>query len=386
MLFWLSHKLRYRCAVAGSVILCSLLCMLSACQLQEQSVEEFYTVAEFPASPAFAEQKNIRVPINYQNMKGVWISYLEYNRHLKGKNQSDYEKQVEILLDDLVARGLNTVVVQVRSHGDAYYASSLYPWSKYVTGIADKDPGYDPFAIFLEKAHARSLSVHAWINPYRLSEDTQMQSLSERYLIRQWYGQKEYMAQKDGCWYLNPGNEQVQQLILQGVTELAEGYPIDGIQIDDYFYTIPPETFGQSEKEAQGYTTQLVQGIYQCIKMVNEQLLFGVSPGGNYLAVPKSDTTQYTDLITWCGTEGYLDYVVPQIYWAFDDATTPFEEILAKWEKLLKPGHVTLYIGLAAYKFADSNILQQQVACVETSDVAEGYCYFRYDNLVSESG
>ena len=36
------------------------------------------------------------------------------------------------------------------------------------TGVQGQDPGFDPLDVLLTEAHARGLSLEAWVNPYRL--------------------------------------------------------------------------------------------------------------------------------------------------------------------------------------------------------------------------
>ena len=60
--------------------------------------------------------------------------------------------------------GLNTVLAQVRPFGDALYESSLFPWSHLCTGTQGQAPGFDPLDVLITEAHARGLSLEAWIN------------------------------------------------------------------------------------------------------------------------------------------------------------------------------------------------------------------------------
>ena len=57
--------------------------------------------------------------------------------------------------------GFNTLLVQVRGRGDAYYASRLEPRAEALTGQA---AGFDPLALTVSLAHERGLRVHAWVN------------------------------------------------------------------------------------------------------------------------------------------------------------------------------------------------------------------------------
>lgn len=316
-------------------------------------------------------------------MKGVWISYLEFDQILQGKSEAEYRTHVTAMMADIKNQGLNAVIVQVRSHGDSYYPSELYPWSSHASGTAGTPCAYDPFAVLMEIAKAHELSVHAWINPYRLMTDENMALISDQYAIKQWYQNKDYMAKgDDGLWYLNAGNQDVQKLIIDGVKEITEKYAVDGIQIDDYFYDrVKPSAFGQDNEKGRKNVTSIVKGIYSAVKEKDKKLVFGVSPGGNFYSIPASDESQLTDLMLWCKEEGYIDYVAPQIYWEFDNTEAPFSTVMGKWENLLKDSPVKLYIGLAAYKFAGTDILTEEIKAAEQSSVAAGYMLFRYENI-----
>ena len=56
--------------------------------------------------------------------------------------------------------GFNTLIVQVRGRGDAYYASR---WEPRAAGIV-ADSKFDPLALVIREAHQRGMSVHAWLN------------------------------------------------------------------------------------------------------------------------------------------------------------------------------------------------------------------------------
>ena len=58
------------------------------------------------------------------------------------------------------AGGFNTLLVQVRARGDAYFDSSLEPRASELTA----KPGFDPLATTIELAHSAGLKVHAWVS------------------------------------------------------------------------------------------------------------------------------------------------------------------------------------------------------------------------------
>jgi uncharacterized lipoprotein YddW (UPF0748 family) len=66
-------------------------------------------------------------------------------------------------VDELVARVVearaNTIIAQVRRRGDSFYLDSHEPF----TEDAGVEPGLDPLAYLLERAHGEGLEVHAWV-------------------------------------------------------------------------------------------------------------------------------------------------------------------------------------------------------------------------------
>lgn len=57
--------------------------------------------------------------------------------------------------------GFNTLLVQVRGRGDAYYTSTIEPRA---AELHRQPATFDPLARVLESAHAAGLRVHAWMN------------------------------------------------------------------------------------------------------------------------------------------------------------------------------------------------------------------------------
>lgn len=173
----------------------SLLLLLTACtpsgqQTSLTSEEEEFPVSEFPAA-------NLSIPAlpveEEGKIKGVWVSYLEFDHMLKGRSEKKYRANIQDMVKNCKEQELNTLIVQVRSHGDAYYPSQYYPWSVHVTGSPQKSCSFDPLKILIEEAQKEDLSVHAWINPYRLMQEEEMELVSKDYKIREWYQNDSYM-------------------------------------------------------------------------------------------------------------------------------------------------------------------------------------------------
>ena len=95
-----------------------------------------------------------------QEMKAVWLSYLDLKPMLLDKNdksvgKAQFTKNIQKAFDNIQQLGLNTVIAQVRPFSDALYESELFPWSYLATGEEGADPGFDPLAIMVEQAHQR---------------------------------------------------------------------------------------------------------------------------------------------------------------------------------------------------------------------------------------
>ena len=215
------------------------------------------TVATTTTIPEATYNPSNYTPINYNNQIGMWISFLEFQNILKGKSESQFRKSVCEMYDNCVSMGVNTVYVHARSHGDSFYISDLYPWSKNITGEIGAKPSFDPYEILVEEAHKRGLSFHAWINPMRTVTEDDMKKISDSYQIKKWAKNKNgtYIVNVNGTYWLNPAYKEVRQLIVSGAQEIVSKYNVDGVHIDDYFYQSSfTGSFDKSAFASSGYS------------------------------------------------------------------------------------------------------------------------------------
>ncbi|MCL6590948.1 MAG: family 10 glycosylhydrolase [Firmicutes bacterium] len=68
--------------------------------------------------------------------------------------------QIDQLIQDALAGNINTLLVQVRRRGDAYYNRSVEPR----TEDPALPPEFDALQYLIDKAHANHIEVHAWLN------------------------------------------------------------------------------------------------------------------------------------------------------------------------------------------------------------------------------
>ena len=98
-----------------------------------------------------------------EEVRALWVTRFDW----MSANNPDPEK-IDELVSDASAAGFNVLYFQVRGEADAYYASKFEPWPRRLTGTLGQDPGWDPLARLVQRAHANDMQVHAYINVYPL--------------------------------------------------------------------------------------------------------------------------------------------------------------------------------------------------------------------------
>jgi len=313
-----------------------------------------------------------------REVRGMWIASV-YGGDWPGDPEAPVAKKkarYRALLDSAKAKNLNTVFMQIRPAGDAFYPSSHEPWSVWLTGTPGKDPGWDPLKFLIDEAHARDLEFHAWFNPYRVGEDNDRRKLAPTSPARR----NPSWAVKYGkyLWY-DPGLPQVQDLASDAVMEVVDRYDIDGVHFDDYFYPYPSDgdfpdeatykKYGRGFKNKGDWrrdnVNRLVRRLSVQIKEAKPWVKFGISPFGiwrNKSNHPDGSATNgldsyaqiYGDTRKWV-KEGWLDYVLPQLYWAIGDSRADYAVLVKWWSDLVRGTGVQLLIGQAGYRMGESS-------------------------------
>jgi len=255
-------------------------------------------------------------------------------------------------LNNLQKENINTVFFHVRPMCDAIYKSSYEPWSQYISAVRGSDPGWDPLAFVIEEAHKRGMELHPWINPYRYSQNsgnhgnlaTDYANAHPNWLLD--YGSYAKI--------LNPGMPEVVQRISDIVAEIVTNYDVDGIVFDDYFYVSgTTNVMDQAQFDAynpnglsrgdwrRANVNKMVKTVYDRIQSIKPYVTFGISPAGvakgGAAAVGLTQSIgsdwQYNDIysdpLAWLH-QGTVDYISPQIYWAFGHSTNDYGQ-LSKW-------------------------------------------------------
>ncbi len=378
----------------GLVLACLL--MLAGCGTPGSGTPQTGQMLEYPMEHSAYPEREYRA---------VWVSYLEWMR-FDFSSEEAFRQQCQELAQRCKALGLNTVLAQVRPFGDALYPSQWFPWSHLCTGTQGQNPGFDPLLVLEQEVHGAGLELEAWVNPYRVKGPTGVPELSEQSLASQY---PHLVKETEQGIYLNPASQEARDLIVKGVEELLEHYQLEGIHFDDYFYPTTDPEFDKEEYAQQGgglsleewrkqNVNQLVQQVYTAIKARWPEVRFGISPTGN---IENNYDIQYSDVKLWLSEPGYVDYLMPQIYWGFGYTTSNgdtqygFQQLVQRWAELPRSEQVQLYVGLGAYRIGEGdggsnvdsvsqwqkgNQLAAQVEHLRTSRM-QGYGLYRYDSL-----
>lgn len=312
-----------------------------------------------------------------RELRGEWIATVANIDWPSRPGLSPAAQQTEFvaLLDHARSIGLNAVFAQVRPTADAFWPSRFEPWSQYLTGTQGQDPGYDPLGFMVDAAHARGLALHAWFNPYRVSQQADVTKLVPGHPARL---HPEWIVSYGGRLYYNPGIPAARAFVEDAVMDAVERYEIDGVHFDDYFYPYPVggQDFPDDDAFAAygaGFTDRaawrrhnvdlLVREMHDRVRVVRPEAAFGVSPFGiwrNASSDPRGSATGGTqsydalnaDTLGWV-RNGWLDYIAPQLYWNIGLPVADYAVLAPWWADAVRDTDVQLWIGQAVYKVGD---------------------------------
>ena len=341
--------------------------------------------------------------INTNKMKEdryMFISYIDYS-YFKGKEQIDLKNEIDKMVTNLKENDFNGIILQVRAFSDAIYDSKIFSPSLKIVDDENDKLNLDILYYFIKKSHENNIKLIAWINPYRIRNTKDLTSISENNVVYKYLNTTNIEINDNGI-YFNPASEEVLNLILEGVEEVVKNYDIDGILYDDYFY--PSKTIDLDNynlyKENGGKKTldefrrnninRLISTTYEKIKSIKNDVLFGISPSGN---INNNYNDEYLD-INYCIENNLIDFIMPQIYYGFNNESMPFKNTIDTWSNLVKDTNINFYVALALYKsgtkdtyaksgnnewIENSDIITKQIVVSRNSYNYKGFSIFRYD-------
>lgn len=367
--------------------------LLSSCQLNNQQ----------PTTPDSPQNE----------LRAVWISCYDHIS-AAGKTKNEYKAETDKMFETIQNCGLNTAFVHLRAFSDAFYKSEIYPYSSYIAGKEGAELPFDPFEVMLESADKYEISVHGWINPFRISTKADTENLSDKnpakQIIDAGNAGGEICILENGIYY-NPSCVTNHKRIIDGVKEIISKYDIDGIHIDDYFYPSTETDVDSSQYSAylaQGgflslsewrktYVDSFVSSLYSAVKSVDSNLTVSISPAAQ---IDKNLNELYADCQLWLSAKGYADMIIPQLYYGFEHETLDFMTLLEDWGNMSRNPEIRLVCGLAAYKCAEkdeyagtgsdewqsnSDILSRQLNAIQKNENYCGFVIFSYSDLTREN-
>ena len=344
-----------------------------------------------------------------REMRGVWVATVGNMDWPSRRGLSTAEQQTELvgILDRMAQLHMNAMVLQVRPATDALYASSIEPWSDFLTGDMGRapDPYYDPLSFAVAEAHNRGIELHVWINPYR-AKDPSTRTVSANHISRT---RPDLVRSYGSFLWLDPGDGEVRALTTRVVLDLVRRYDIDAVHMDDYFYPYPEVRHGREipfpddvtyERYQRGggslarddwrreNVNLLVKGLYEQIHVIKPHVRFGVSPFGIWrpgypASVRGLDqyAVLYADARKWLN-EGWVDYFTPQLYWSIDRPNQSYVELQRWWsEQNLKgrnlwPGNYTGKVAFTNGQRWRSEEIIEQIRLTRAQRGASGNVHF----------
>lgn len=338
----------------------------------------------------------------------IFISYIELAKYLKDKEETVMKNTIDDMINQCKDFGFTDIILQVRSFSDAIYYSDIFPSSiTIVAKEGDKLP-FDVLDYFIKISHKNNIRLHAWINPYRIRSNLSKAEIKDNNPAFKYLNTNKVEKNAKGIFY-NPADEEIRKLILSGVDEILDNYDIDGIHYDDYFYpsdTIDLENYNEAKKDNQDLTlqqfrlentTKLIKETYERVKKKNKNILFGISPEGN---ITNNYEVNYIDTKKFASEEGYVDYLMPQIYFGFFNSVKPFYQTVKEWNSYITTDKVKLIPALAFYKVGcedlyakegqyewveSNNIIAREVLTSRPLSNYQGFAIFRYDSILSDN-
>jgi len=344
--------------------------------------------------------------------RGAWIATvanIDWPSAEAVGNDSLQQEEMTFLLDSLQAIGINAIIFQVRPTADALYKSAYEPSSHWLTGTQGDSLTWDPLQWTIEQAHARKMEVHVWLNPYRVNlakTDTSMISADHI-----WRKHPEWFWEYNKQWYFDPGLDVTREWICTIVQDIIQRYDIQAIHMDDYFYPYPvggkaipdaatfakyPRGFEDIREWRRNNVNLAIQDISATIRECKDSVQFGISPFGVWRNASVDSTgsaTQagitnyddlYADIRLWI-REGWIDYVLPQLYWEIGKKAADYEVLAHWWANEVRGTNCKLYIGMAPYRlegakkdspWSQGNEISRQMQLNRTIPEITGECFY----------
>lgn len=358
------------------------------------------------------------------SFRAVWVS--AYTGDISGfSTEAQYKQEIIDVLDILDYYNINAMIFHVRARNDAFYESKYNKWSPYY----NSDPSWDALPWVIEECHKRGIEFHAWLNPYRVSSSAaNLEELAKNFKATNPASNPKNLLKAETCVILNPGLPNVRTFLINTCMELIENYDVDAIHFDDYFYAAgvdDSETYAMYNPQGlslndwrREQVNLFIKGLSDAMRSYNlktgRRVQLGIAPSGiwrsaggnsyvkfdedgNAISNGSSTTSSFehygghlfADTLKWINEE-WIDYILPQTYWAIEHASGGYPDLVKWWAEVVKYKKVNLYVALGMYMRNESggsswktNDLEgyNQIMYGSSYDTVQGYSVYEFKSL-----
>lgn len=347
--------------------------------------------------------------------------------------EAQYKKEILGVLDVLEHYNMNAMIFHIRIKNDAFYNSKYNNYSVYY----NTNPSWEALPWIIEECHKRGIEFHAWLNPYRVgtSKTRDVSSITKNFpTSNPAFNANNLLVSNSPDEYgnysiiLNPGLPNVRTFLINTCMEVVQNYDVDAIHFDDYFYISDVDDSDTRAKyntknlsldnfrreQVDMFIESLSKAMREYNKENNKRVQLGISPSGIWRSgsgkvtynadgdaiTDGSSTTStfqhygnylYADTVKWINEE-WIDYILPQTYWAMEHGLCAYADLISWWDKVVKYKNVKLYSGMGLYLrtstggsswyTSDYEAYNQLMFCQKLENVS-GFSYFAFNNLES---
>ena len=341
--------------------------------------------------------------------RGVWIATVNNMDFPASYSVEQFKRTYRTMIANIARSGGTAVFFQLRANCDAFYPSRHAPYSRWYTGVEGRGlRNFDPLSFMVTEAHRAGLAFHAWLNPYRVaSNSTRNEALRRLHPANFARRYPQYVIEANKQVFLDPGIPAVRRHVVMVVQEIISRYNVDAVVFDDYFY--PYEGTGNADAASfrtynhgrlkladwrRRNTETLMVEVRRMMNLFNRtnsrKVQFGISPFGiwankqsnklgSLTGGKESYSAIFADTRKWV-KNGYVDYIVPQIYWHFGHEVAAYAALTDWWCQTVKGTNTRLYIGMGAYNGGkwQHNELIDQMRYNRMKPEVSGAAFFSY--------
>ena len=295
--------------------------------------------------------------------RAVWLTTiggLDWPRiqAIDARSRERQKQELIRILDQYQRANINTVIFQTRVRAALLYPSKIEPWELSLTGVAGKDPGYDPLAFCIDECHKRGMELHAWVVCIPIGTKERQAKYGAASLTRK--RPELVKTAKGGEMFMIPGKPETADYIASICKEIVENYDVDGISLDYIRYpesiynfsdeNLYPRASSQSKADwKRENITRIVRRVHDVVKPIKPWVKLSSSPIGKY-----KDTSRYSaggwngynavwqDPILWL-KEDWQDLLFPMMYFTGNN----YYPFLFQWAEMAN-GH-PICPGLGIY-------------------------------------